>query len=667
MKPLTFGAFSLRQAAWVAEIQRQSRTPAPVNNYNIARDGRSSVFSGKQYPPRKIRLTLKTNPGFEFTEVRRETIYKIFSPGELLPDPITEIPGVHRLTVTDNDGSGGDRYIECSVVAIHERKGKNNEIYVDLESHGPRDWRQETTVTRAHTITGTAGTWDWTFNYGGSVSSDPRIQITPKQALPNTNPYRIWLAPAYKLLFSASNYPVDVANGGLDTRIATTNFDSATADDVRVFVDGVLTDFYPGNWDTNGSRVWINLDFEVSPEMETFSAFNIGDDILEIDSTFVYNSRILPESGLLIVDSGSGNYEVVSYEGHSNNNTDPQQFFITGRGLRGSTEQNHAAKVAVWWIQHDIFLEYGLAGSTPYPSDPDKAPAFDINTSSNSQWIYTTFGSGLPINISDNTGRFIFNQGSLMEPYTGVNNAGDTSPYDVIGIKQIEPNPVSLDFVSDWRQIFPLGMLILSVSGSRFAGSSSNQANWWNKIQTGFDGQSWTEWYDIAAPGLTGTWTPFSNSAGVPGVGTLSIAPTHLRLAFRTDPDGNILSEIDSVDVGFDIFQLGGAFISPELNNYRLAGRLQMFSDSGRKILLQEIRLDLTTGLNDVNEIDTLNGTFFNTTDRINLYGGMNRNPTRSRWFPLVPESDAYLRWIDDTGAPVEIDIDFVYNNWETQ
>src|SRR4030042_1660518 len=69
-----------------------------------------------------------------------------------------------------------------------------------------------------------------------------------------------------------------------------------------------------------------------------------------------------------------------------------QRFAGCIRAARGTAAGAHGLGDTVWWVQHDIWILYGNAAATAPTVDGNYEPAFELDDSVNTSWVYAEFG-----------------------------------------------------------------------------------------------------------------------------------------------------------------------------------------------------------------------------------------------------------------------------------
>jgi len=348
------------------------QTPTETEPQLVGRTGAPAVIGGVVLPPRFLVLhtTLLVQTSASTKRALQQQWYAWF---------ITD--STQSFIIADDDGQN-QRYVEAMPFSIiHEEDGDGLTLVTTLAVDGDVLWRAVTPTTYAWNITSSGETLE-VVNGDPAVNDDayPVIAITPRDYATGINPYRLFAAVGWRASQPATNYPTDITNNGLDTRVASTNFADAGGDDIRVYVDGVEVDYWLDGADTATTKVWVNLNWAAAQVGTLASSMGAG-----AVSTVTVNEEIgnWPESGLFLIDG-----EVFAYTGKSNAT---RTFTGVARASRGTTAATHDADDAVTWLQHEVWVEYGDAGKAAIEPDDDYKPIFSLATSTNGIWDYDDF------------------------------------------------------------------------------------------------------------------------------------------------------------------------------------------------------------------------------------------------------------------------------------
>ena len=220
MKVISFGGHDINDdenyRTW---LTASGQTPAEMEPQLVARTGAPAVIGGVVTPPRFLMLhtTLLVQTSDSTKRELQQQWYAWF---------ITD--STQSLIIADDDGQN-QRYVEAMPFSIiHEQDGDGLTMVTTLAVDGDVMWRAVTPTTYSWNIT-TSGETLEVVNGDPAVNDDayPVITITPRDYATGINPYRRFAAVGWRASQSATNYPVDIVNDGLDTRIASTNFADA--------------------------------------------------------------------------------------------------------------------------------------------------------------------------------------------------------------------------------------------------------------------------------------------------------------------------------------------------------------------------------------------------------------------------------------------------------
>lgn len=386
MKVIAFGGHDINDGVnFRSSLTAAGQTPAEMEPQMVGRTGGAATIGGVVVPPRflVLRTVLETQTSAYSKRELQQLWYAWF---------VTDV--TQALVIGDDDG-GNQRYVTAMPFSIvHSEDGDGFEIVTTLAVDGDVLWRSTAATTVSWTVT-TSGASTTVSNGDPAVNDDayPVITVTPRQQGSAANPYRRFAAVGWRAAQGATNYPVDIVNDALDTRIASTNFAIAAGDDIRVYVDGVDTDYWLDGPNTATTKVWVNLSFQAAQTGTLAAALGVGDATVELSE----DVGGWPETGLLMVGS-----EVMAYTGKSN----PTRTF-TGvtRGARGTAAASHGLGDAAVWVQREIWIEYGDAGKSAKSVDNAYKPMFVLANSSNTSWDYddfaeiTALGYGGPLSL----------------------------------------------------------------------------------------------------------------------------------------------------------------------------------------------------------------------------------------------------------------------------
>lgn len=542
------------------------------------------------------------------------------------------------LVIESDDGTTQQIY---AVVEAHYEAGDSagigNNFMTLLKVHDDPAW-QKTTLTTPSAWNITSSGQMRTITNAGEKKVFPTYKITPTSAKTGTNPFKRFLAIHWRG-DAGNSYPTDVTNDGLDTRPAATNFDSVTGDDIRLLVDGVLTDFWLDGINTTTTKIWANLNWSKGQTATLKTALGSGS--LE---TIDVNEDISGwgSSGIMRIDN-----EIFFY---SSKNNSLKRFFVQSRAAKSSTAATHSAGATVRWIQHDITITYGSSALSAWVPDDDYKPIFNLATSTNSSWDFDEFGSDDGLR----TGAW---QKGLEYSTWSVNYTADagavapggvanTDPWEEIGIYR---DRVDLALNPYFYFFNPCGISSANFqNGEKYADFGYLQ--WNGRIGSGINGPREFLEYQVPDPTANATWESWSRNE------TLRSGSKYVNIELiDTAGGGGTNMYMECADVTLTLNSSGTPVVAilAEQGNYSLAATLTN-NDTG---LALSINFEME--LNETLTIDTLNGTVTYEKDSSSQYAAVERaGGPRRDWLVLLAGSNELQ--FDDTGTnAVTINVEY--------
>lgn len=401
------------------------------------------------------------------------------------------------LVVTDEAGTNA-RY--WKMLAARFIPTNTPYIYlVTLRSHG--DVRLRSVVpTSQHWDVSVSGATVAVNNGTAGVNDDayPIITLTPRAYATGANTYRRFITVRWRASSAASRYSVDIVNAGLDTRIGSTHFASATGNDIRVIVDGVEANYWLYNVNTATTKVFVNLDWQAAQSGTLAAAMGTG-----AITALAVNEDItnFPASGLLEIGS-----ELFAYSGKD---TALRQFTGVTRGAKGTTAASHAAGSVVIWIQHEVWIEYGSSSMAAPTIDNSLKPMFGLAGSSNTVWDYDDFDE----EGASRSAAWAFTNVKNMARYGG-NQTASANPYGELGIGDDCADTNSKTAIEAYWSLFnPCGIVSANFQNGEYYYSRSS----WTtiRIRSSVNGASYTTSYTVAVS-VKDAWTAWSQNVTLP-------------------------------------------------------------------------------------------------------------------------------------------------------
>lgn len=594
----------------------------PVNLPSIPRSGRAPLLGPTEQQGRVILLRTFVVGG---TAARRKQLRQWFDATDNT---------VKRLVIVGDEGE--TQYIEGKCES-HVPEGMPGKFFLTaIRVHDDVAFRKTTATTPSNwSITATGQTNAYT--NAGEMDAYPVISITPTSAKTGTNPFKRFIGVHWRT-DAATSYPVDIVSDSLDTRVSpTTNFASATGDDIRVYVNGVLADFWLDGINTTTTKIWVNLNFSKGQQATLKTALGTGT-IETIDVNEDISSW--GDSGIIRIES-----EFFIY---SSKNNSLKRFFIESRGAKGSTAAAHSASVVVRWIQHDITITYGSSALAAYVPDDDYKPIFTLATSTNTSWVYAEFGED--DGLRTGAWRKGIEYSTLVANYT--TDAGTASAVPGANGKIVEANADPWTEIGIWRQFVsqainpyfyaynPCGITNANfTNGEKYAGFG--EAQWNGFIRSGINGPNEFTEATIADPTLAATWQSWSQNEA------LRTGSKYVGIQLLDTQGGGgteMYMEAADVTLTLNSSNTPNTTIGAEQGNYNLDATLTNNTTGDAIQITFQMELDETL------TIDTWEGTVTYEADGSSQYDAVTRlGGPRLAWLTFQAGSNTWQ--FDDTGT----------------
>lgn len=526
-----------------------------------------------------------------------------------------------QLVITGDDGNTQYVYALCEAhYEAGSSAGVGNTFQTVLKVHDDTAWRKTAATTPSNwSITASGQTNGYT--NAGEKDAYPLINITPTSAKSGTNQYKRFFAVHWRG-DAAVRYPVDIANASLDTRPSTTNFDSTTGADIRVFVDGRSWNFWTSGINTAATKIWVNLVFEKGQTTTLESALGTGTiETIDVDDSISGWGG----SGIMQIDN-----EIFLY---SAKNDDLRRFFIESRGAKGSTVASHSAGATVRWIQHDITITYGSL-STAYAVDDSVKPILNLSTSTNASHDYDEFGDSTGLRTA------VWKKGieysTWAVNYTD-NRGANADPWAEIGIYR---SRVDLAVNPFFYVHNPVGITSANFqNGEKYAGFGTSQ--WRGYITSGVSGPNEVFEFSVPVPSAITTWESWSRNE------TLTAGSRYVGIQLLDTPEGggtDMYMEAADVTLALNSSNTPVCTIVAEDGNYTLNATLTNTTTEEALAIYFEMDVNETLSINtDTGEVVYLQ-------DGSNQYAAVSRvGGVRRNWLRLQPGSNTWQ--FTDTGT----------------
>jgi hypothetical protein len=478
-----------------------------------------------------------------------------------------------------------------------------------------------------------AATGSCVVNNDGDDDAYPLIYITPKTAKTgNVWSYKRWIPVKWLPTVAVTSYPVDICNAGFDTAtLVTATKMLASGNDLRVKVDGVEVNRWLDGINGATTKVWCNINWQAS-QTATMAAIGSASSTTLTATTDITN---WPSTGILYIDT-----EAITYTGKS---AADKTFTGCTRGAKGTTAATHAAAATAYWIQHDVWILYGNASAAAPTVDDNYKPAFELDHSTNTSWVYEAFGEDDGLRSAS----WAFSgDGSK---YTGTRGA-NSNPWETIGLA----GPASTGL---WALYNPCGITNVNfTSGEKYV---TNGTSWFSTVGvaplTGILSSASGNWgwgirtdeYGIAAPSNT-TWTAWNRDEAI------TAGAKYVALAL-----GNYAPAAPSyLDAAGATVTLNSSYtpviaIGAEQSNYDLSVTLTNSTTGDSIVIALTMQLNQTLEINSDAKTITLLADNSQQMQALTLTGGARRD-----WLRLAAGNNT-LTWNDTGTVSVEVEILF--------
>jgi len=539
--------------------------------------------------------------------------------------------GTPKLLVAADEDGGNQRYVKALALGL-EQTTQRGVFVAELDVDDEVRWRAVAPTTVNWTVTASGQTVVATNGVAGTNDEAyPIIRATPRAYMTGLNPYRLFLAVPWPADQPATDYPTDITDGALDTRVSTTEFHSATGDDVRVIVDGEEVDFWLDGVNTATTSIWCNLSWQRAQAASLAAALGVGP-VAAV--TVKEDITTWPATGTMRI----GN-EVLTY-GAKNSAT--KTFTGIERAARGSAAAAHSVGAAVRWIQHEIWVEYGSTTLAAKVVDSSRKPMFDLATSTNTSWNYLSFYE----QSANRAGAWAFTNQQWTRGYGG-NQKGTANPYGELGISDAAENESTKKSLTGYWSLFnPCGMVSANfLSGERYYG----RAEWWSaSIQSSVDGSSRTKHYTLPT-GTSNAWVAWSQNVSLVD----GARYVYLWLGGYGKNIYPMRVEASQVTVALDSSKTPSALILPQQNVYRMAATLTNQTTGAA------IQIDFALDVDETLRIDVDKSDAIYEADGSSQFGAIALvGAERHRWLRLAPGANT-LRWDEVGVAEMDVEITF--------
>ena len=553
-------------------------------------------------------------------------------------DAEDETPKV--LVVTDEDGTNARYWLAlCTSFA----PTVSPYIFLaKLRIHGDVRLRSVAPTTVHWNVTSSGATTTVTNGVAG-INDDayPVITVTPNEYASGINPFRRFVAVGWRAAQSATQYPIDITNGGLNTDTGVTNFADPQGDDIRIYVDGVETDYWLNAPATISTNIWVNLSWQIGRVATTRASVGAG-----AITTLTVNESIdaWPASGLFMIDS-----EVFVYTGKV---SATRTFVGVTRASRNTAAGGHSAGSAVIWLQHEIWIEYGDAGKSAYVTDDGYKPVFKLSTSTNTSWDYDEFAeSGVSLESEGEWsvprgGRWQFTIELNTESYALDHGTGTLGDFQELGISSFVTSTTKTAIGGSWSLYNPCGMTAANFQNGEFYHGKNT---WWIARVQRLSGTTWTTAYTIAS-GTNTTWNSWSQNLTSLPSGTRQIRLYLGGYASSTYP---ARLECADVTVTLDSDSTPAVAIAAEETTYRLRPTITNTTTN------ESVALDAAVDVGQSVEIDVTNAQVTLLSDDTAANNLVTMVEGVRRWLLRLQPGANTLQYTEAGVVDVDVDIRF--------
>jgi hypothetical protein len=440
-----------------------------------------------------------------------------------------------QLVFTDSDGVSNPRYLmvrPSKMMPVGNTGRFHWAITLVVDGAGDIDGRlrRTTTDTLAWSVTSNGDTQVITND--GEDDAYPVYKIKPTAVKSNDYNYSRWCPIRWRASGKFTDYPTDIVNASLNTASLISGGKlHSTGRDLSVYVNGVKVPRWIGNLNAATSRVWVTLDWSSPQEAYlgvsipasgsiSFIRINPFDPETGIPHTQNVMGKF-PASGILMIDNEAFQY--------TSKNDSIGEFYGITRAVRGTSEAAHTGSnlpgTLIWGVQHDITIVYDNTGITTDPAQSDaKKPLFDLDTSTNTSWVYGDFG--------DNSGQRpyqwgyvtqpLFNPSAAVQYTTSQDKDTPADPWAVMGtyLRAYASNGIADDGrvyydenQSSWFRFFnQLGIKGFNITNGYKMYPSGGTADWRAKIFWADGGKNDFVDYLIPEPTVRDSWQTWSRS-----------------------------------------------------------------------------------------------------------------------------------------------------------
>jgi len=606
MKIVSFNGVAINDgSAFQSWLMAQSHGLPQFEANIIEQTGAWPKVIGVTRQPRKLVIDITILDAAN-KRAHQKTLYNAFNPEN----------GIVSLVLADDDGSN-QRQLQCQPVTLrHVEAGNGVRFIASCIVHG--DVYARSIATFSDTLNATASGQTITLNNAGDLEVYPTIKLTPTSAKSADFAYKIWIPIRWRAGSDASNYPINLTNGGLDTAsLVTAGKMLASGDDLQVYINGSRVDRWLDGMNTAGTSVWVSLDFQTEQETALSAGFLNTDTITQLSASGDISG--FPASGILYSPTHG---EAFVYTGKDEVN---RLFTGVTRAAKGTTAATHSAGDLLAWVQHDIYINYGDSGAGADTSNANTAPAF-LLSSTNEQWIYNAHFGGDTSSRSQQWQRV--STFSSMTFYGG-EFATSSATWDVMG------QAANTYTQGRWQLYNPCGIASFRLTGNSRTvdGTFSSSVT---VSTTGGDVSEWISSYTIPTPVSVGGWDTWDS-------GTVTTSGGDYKFIGVLAGYSLSYTETKTATITLDSLNTPVVYVGSEQGNYTLSATITNETTG------IAITANFTMELNETLTINTANKTVTYDKDGSSQFQAFGfSGDIRHKWLPLATGNNTIR--IDDTG-----------------
>lgn len=312
------------------------------------------------------------------------------------------------------------------------------------------------------------------------------------------------------------------------------------------------------------------------------------------------------------------------------------------RAQKGSATAAHSVGASIFFVEHDIWLNYGNQNAIAPSYDLNTQPLIDLTNSTNTSWVQSTFyDSTATLRPGVWAGAVLTTTGKQSFVYGG-NQEAVANPYTELGMS-LQDFQVSNVWKSESAQIqwsfsHPIGFTTVSMAGKKFllAGTSWPTA----ALQVFNTNNAWQNVWTEAIPALN-TWTAWTHN-GVALGATYNVLRLALVGTIAAVANNKADLQGDTVTLALDSTFTPVVSLGAEVNNqYYLSLKLTNTTTGDFFTLAYAMLINRTLTVDCAAKTVTYD-------DGTNAVGAITPSTVRNDWLTLLPSANVLQA--DDSG-----------------